>query len=118
MTTMRTRSVAAAILELIAALGLGQRRLERAAAAHGQNAAPAPFFQVNPLWPNPDRTTSNIYATETYEGKRAQRFCEKAYAERFSVTWGWSRHRTYASCCRRIMSPARISALSTSSQRF
>ena len=45
--------VGAALLGLLAALGVGQSVLQGTAAAEAGGAAQAPTFEVDPLWPKP-----------------------------------------------------------------
>ena len=51
MTRKRNVSVGVASITLIAALGVGQAALEKAAVA--QSGVQAPMFEVDPLWPKP-----------------------------------------------------------------
>ena len=53
MTPSRTVWSGAVALTLLVGLGIGQRVVQRTAAAQGKTAVQAPTFQVDPLWPKP-----------------------------------------------------------------
>ena len=52
-THRRNVVVGAGLVVLLAALGLGQFQLQKAAAAQAKNGVMAPRFEVDPLWPKP-----------------------------------------------------------------
>ena len=54
MTGMKRNSVVAAtLLTALAALGVAQSAVQKAAAAQARNAVQAPRFEVDPMWPKP-----------------------------------------------------------------
>ena len=89
----RTRNVVigSTLVTLLAALGVGQHLLQQSAEAQAKGAVQAPRFEVDPMWPKPvpnhwvfgniigvgvDKN-DHVYITETYEGKRVQKFVYK-----------------------------------------
>ena len=94
MQQLRKVFIATAFCSLVAALGGAQWMLQETTVVQGKAAVQAPVFQVDPMWPKPlpnhwligsaigvhsiaTDSKGNIYTTETYEGKRVQRFLYK-----------------------------------------
>ena len=56
--------IAAVMATSVLALGIGQRALESSANAQGATVQ-SPVFEVDPLWPKPDRKSTRLNSSHT-----------------------------------------------------